>query len=482
LLGTIGGALGLIAGAYGINLLTVLGTGELPLGARVALDGRVAAVALLGSVLLGAAIAAPIIWFNLHRRLTIALQAESHGGTLSRAGQRLRQGFIVAQIALAFVLLAGAGLLGVSLRRVLAVSPGFQPEHVLSGQLALPGSRYRGVSSWLDFNERLLGELRKQPGVAFAAISTSTPFTPWAAADQSVVTVEGGAAQPGDSIRAHVCSGLVGDYWPALGIPLRAGRWLETSDQRSEQRVCVVDEAFAQRYWPRGDAIGRRLTQDATFKEAEAFTIVGVVGDVKTNELAEISALGAVYFPFRYNAESNIQVVVRTNLAPAALASVLRKTVQRIDPELPVDDIRPMQDRIDASLIQRRSSVVLSTLFAVAALTLAAIGTYGVLSYAVTQRRREFGIRLAVGAQRGDVLKLVLGGGFRLVVLGLALGLAGALALARLLSTHLFGVSAHDPGVFAGIALLLLAVTGVACLLPAFRATRVNPVETLRAE
>jgi ABC-type antimicrobial peptide transport system permease subunit len=164
------------------------------------------------------------------------------------------------------------------------------------------------------------------------------------------------------------------------------------------------------------------------------------------------------------------------------MASILRAAVQRIDPELPVDDIRPMQARIDDSLIQRRSSVVLSALFAAAALTLAAIGTYGVLSYAVAQRRREFGIRLAVGAQRSDVLKLVLGGGLRLVVLGIALGLAGSFALADVLNALLFGVSAQDPGVFAGIALLLLAVTSVACLLPAFRATRVNPVEALRAE
>jgi predicted permease len=448
----------------------------------VVFDSRVAAAAWLGSFLVGVALAVPIIWFNLHRRLALALQTGSHGGTIGRAAQRLRHGFIVAQIALAFVLLAGAGLLGVSLRRVLAVSPGFQPEHVLSGQLALPGSRYRNTSSRLDFHERLLGELRTQPGVTFAAISTSAPFTPRGNNNQSGITVEGFIPKPGNLQRVHPCTWLVGDYWQALGIPLRAGRLLEESDQRSEQRVCVVDEAFAQRYWPKGDAIGRRLTQDASFKDAEAFTIVGVVGDVKTSDLAETSALGAVYFPYRYNLMDSYTVIVRTSLAPVALASVLQKTVQRLDPELPVDDIRPMQDRIDASLIQRRSSALLTSLFAAAALTLAAIGTYGVLSYAVAQRRREFGIRMAIGAQRSDVLKLVLAGSLRLVALGVALGLAGSFALADVLDTLLFGVSAQDPGIFAGIALLLLAVTSVACLLPAFRATRVDPIEALRTE
>ena len=482
LLGGLGGTFGLIVGAFGINLLSILGTEALPLGAQVAFDDRVAATAWLGSLLVGIALAVPIIWFNLRQRLALALQSESRGGTVGRAANRLRHGFIVAQIALAFMLLAGAGLLGVSLRRVLAVSPGFQPEHVLSGQLTLPGNRYLNPSSRLAFVERLLGELRAQPGVTSAAITTTAPFTRSTDVNRSVITVEGGAAQPGHSLRAHLWSAIAGDYGPALGIPLRGGRWLDEADQRSRQRVCVVDEAFARRYWPQGDAIGRRLAKDATFKEAEAFTIVGIVGNVKANEFAETADQGALYFSYGSMANDTMNVVVCANGAPVALALVLRQTVQRIDPELPVDDIRPMQDRIDASLLQRRSSALLTSLFAAAALTLAAIGTYGVLSYAVTQRRREFGIRLAIGAQRSDVLKLVLAGGLRLVALGVALGLAGSFALADVLNTLLFGVSAQDPGVFAGIALLLLAVTGVACLLPAFRATQVNPVEALRAE
>ena len=482
LLGATGGSLGLIAGASGIDLLSALGTGELPLFAGVACDGRVAAAALLGSLLVGVALALPIIWFNLHNRLAFALQPGSHGATAGRAAQRLRKGFIVAQITLAFMLLAGAGLLGVSLRRVLAVSPGFQPEHVLSGQLSLPGSRYRDTSGLLAFNERLLAELRAQPGVVFAAISTFAPFTPRATANQAVVTVEGVVTKPGDSIRAHTCSWTMGDYWSALGIPLRAGRLLDEADQRGEQRVCVVDESFARHYWHGGGAIGHRLIKDATFKAAESFTVVGVVGDVKTSELAETSVLGAVYFPYRYNAESSIQVIVRTSLAPEALASVLQKTAGQIDPELPMDDIRPMQARIDASVFQRRSSVLLTSLFAAAALMLAAVGTYGVLSYAVAQRRREFGIRMAIGAQRADVLKLVLADGICFVALGLVLGLAGSVAVGRMLETLLFGVTPHDPRLFACIGLLLLAVTGLAYLLPAFRATRVNPVEALRAE
>ncbi len=482
LLGALGGTLGLIAAASGIDLLSVLGTSELPLGTRVACDGRVAAVAWLGSLVVSVALALPIIWLNLRNRLVVALQPGSYGGTASRAAQRLRQGFIVVQIALAFMLLAGAGLLGSSLRRVLAVSPGFQPEHVISGQLTLPASRYRDAQGLLAFNERLLGELRSLPGVSSAAISTSAPFTPRATGNRSVVTVEGAISKPGDSLRAHTCHWIVGDYWPTLGIPLMAGRLLEDADQRGEKRVCVVDESFARRYWPGSSALGRRLIKDATFKAAEAFTIVGVVGDVKTSELAETSALGAVYFPYRFDAESSIQLIARTSLPPEALGPILRKTVRQIDPELPVDDLRPMQARIDESLVQRRSSALLTSLFAAAALMLAAVGAYGVLSYAVAQRRREFGIRMAIGAQRSDVLKLVFADGIRIVALGLVFGVAGSLAIEQMLKTLLFGVTPHDPSLFAGVGLLLLAVTGVAFLLPAFRATRVNPIEALRAE
>ena len=450
LLGALGGTLGLCASAFGINLLSILGTEELPLGAQVAFDGRVAAVAWLGSLLVGVALAVPIIWFNLHQRLALALQTESRGGTVSHAAQHLRQGFIVAQIALAFMLLAGAGLLGVSLRRVLAVSPGFQPEHVLSGQLVLPVSRYRNNPSRLAFNERLLGELRAQPGVTFAAISTSAPFTSRATIHQSVITVEGVVAQPGESFRVHTCSWIAGDYWPALGIPLRASRLLDESDQYREQRVCVVDEAFAQRYWPKGDAIGHRLTEHSSFKEAEAFTIVGVVGDVKTNDLAETSALGAVYFPYPYNvAHDSIDVFIRTRLAPAALASVLQKTVQQLDPELPVDDIRTMQARIDASLIQRRSPALLAGIFASVALLLTAVGTYGVVAHAVTQRSREIGVRMALGALPQQVLAQFLGIGAKLLLAGLALGALGAWAVGRVMENFLFGVGAIHAGVLA---------------------------------
>src|SRR5581483_6713494 len=314
LLSILGGTVGIVAGAFGVDLLSILGTNGLPLGAQVTFDGRVAAVAWLGSLLVGAALAVPIIWFNLRQPVALALQSGSRGGTSGRAAQRLRQSFIVAQIALAFVLLAGAGLLGVSLHRVLAVSPGFQPEHVFAGRLSLPGNRYKDTTSRLDFEQRLLSELQAQPGVESVAATTAVPFTPEAVTNSSVVTVEGYAARPGDSIRAHRCFWINGDFGSTLGIPLRAGRWLEAADQSSRQRVCVVDEAFAQRYWPKGDAIGRRFTKDATFQEADNFTIVGVVGNVKTTELAETSPLGSIYFPYRYNANRTITIVVRTRL------------------------------------------------------------------------------------------------------------------------------------------------------------------------
>ncbi len=483
LLGAFGGTLGLCVSVFGINLLSILGTEELPLGAQVTFDGRVAAVAWFGSFLVGIVLAIPIIWFNLRQRLVLALRTECCGGTMSHAAQRLRHSFVVTQIALAFMLLMGAGLLCVSLRRVLAISPGFQPENVLSGHLVLPTSRYQNNPSRLAFSERLLGELHAQPGVTFASISTCAPFTSRATIHQSVVTVEGVVAQPGESLRAHTCSWVAGDYWRTLGIPLRAGRLLDKSDQQREQRVCVVDEAFAQRYWPQGNAIGHRLTEHSSFKEDEAFAIVGVVGDVKTNDLAETSALGAVYFPYRYNrAHDSIDVFICTRLAPAVLASVLQKTVHRLDPELPVDDIYTMQARIDASLIQRRSPALLAGIFASVALLLTAIGTYGVVAYAVTQRSREIGVRMALGAMPQQVLTHFLGVSAKLLLLGLFFGVPGAWVVGRAMEGFLFGVSSIHTGMLAGtISLIVLAVL-LACFFPARRASKIDPMKVLRYE
>ena len=264
-----GGLLGLVVGAWGIRLLEVLGADRLPLGAHIAFDGWLAAIGLAGAILLGVVIALPIAWFNLSSHLANALQSESRTGTISRAAQRLRHGFIVAQIALAFVLLAGAALLGLSLQKVMAVSPGFRADHVLTGQFTLPWGSYDG-SERVALLDRLLEAIGQQPGVAAAGTITNVPLS--GDNGKTAFTPKGYVPPPGESLHGHYSYGVDGDYFTALGIPLREGRFLTSADSHRAERVCVVDEDFARRYWPRNGGAARsgNACFRATIKTSES--------------------------------------------------------------------------------------------------------------------------------------------------------------------------------------------------------------------
>lgn len=476
----VGGVLGLLLGAGGIRLLSTLGTASLPLGASVAFDGRIAAVSLVAAVVVGALLAVPVIWLNLHARLGPSLQIETRGGTSSRAAQRLRHGFIVTQIALAFVLLSGAGLLGLSLKRVLETPAGFEAGSVLTGRIALPWKNYKDDASRLAFVERLLPALRALPGVTQVAINSNLPFS--GGGNDSAVTIEGQVLKGGEGIRAHYLAAATGEYWPAMGIPLVRGRFLEDADNQRQQRVCVVDQAFAERYWPGIDPIGRRLVTDVAWKEERATTVVGVVASVKQNELAEVAGHGAVYFPYANFTANSFVLVVRTSLPPASLAPTVQKAILQLDPELPIEDVRPMQVRIDESLIARRSPAILAGVFAGVALLLAAIGTYGVLAYAVTQRQREIGVRMALGALPQQVLAQFLRLGAKLLFAGIALGTLGAWGAGRAMQSVLVDVGSAREEIFALTAVVMGVVVLLATFLPSRRAARVSPMESLRAE
>jgi predicted permease len=479
LLAVIGGFLGLAVAAAGIRLLAVLGVDQLPLGANIAFDGRLALVAMLGAAVTGIIIAAPIAWFNLHAHLANALQSESRGGTSGHAAQRLRHGFIVAQLALAFVLLAGAGLLGLSLKRTMAVSPGFRPDHILTGQISLPWNNYRDWPPRLNFIGRLLEEVRRQPGVSAVGVINNVPFS--GKNVKSGITVKGYVLQPGDSLRAHYFYGVGGDVFEALGIPLREGRFVDNTD--SDSRVCVVDEDFARHYWPKGGAIGRRLFVGANEgDDATGFTVVGVVGAMKQAGLTEDQAQGAVYSPFKYRTDVNFFAVVRTSQRPESFGPALRGIVRTLDPELPVNDLRPMEVRIADSLLARRSSALLAGIFAAVALLLTAIGTYGVLAYAVAQRRREIGVRMALGALPVQIGWQFLQMGLRLLAIGTVVGAIGAGLAGQAMQSVLFNVPALPLGAFAGIGILLIVVSLLACWLPARRAAKVDPMVALRHE
>ena len=478
LLTVAGGLLGVVAGAWGTQLLQVLGANRLPLGAHIVFDGWLAAIGLIGAVVLGVVIAVPIAWFNLGSHLANALQSESRSGTINRATQRLRHGFIVAQIALAFVLLAGAALLGLSLKKVMAVSPGFRADHVLAGECTLTWQLAQDPVGIVD---RLLESIRQQPGIAAAGTITNIPLS--GDSGKTAITPKGYVPPPGQSVHGHYSYGVDGDYFTALGIPLREGRFLSSADSHRPERVCVVDEDLARRYWPNGGALGQQVFRGNESDEAKLFTIVGVVGAVKQAELTESQGQGAVYLPYAHRTgDSSVFVVARTSQRPEAFAETLRKLVRAAHPDLAIDNIRSMDTRVAESLIARRSPALLAGIFAGVALLLAAIGTYGVLSYAVAQRTREIGIRMALGAQRKQIGAQFLSLGLRLLVAGTILGLIGAWWAGRAMQSVLFDVPVLPLATLAGAALVMGAVSLVACLIPARRASRVDPVEALRTE
>jgi predicted permease len=484
MLTSVGGLVGLVVGAWGIRLLEVLGADRLPLGAHIAFDNSLALIGLISAIVLGIVIAAPIAWFNLNSHLANALQSESHAGTISRSAQRLRHGFIIAQIGLAFVLLAGAGLLGVSLKKVMAVSPGFQSDHVLTGEFTLPWQRDPNVR--VEMVDRLLELIRQQPGVTAAGIITNMPLS--GDNGKAAIAPEGYLPPAGQSLQGHYSYAVAGDYFAALGIPLREGRFLTSADSHRAERVCVVDEDFARRYWPNDSALGQRLAdgsdhlpESAATNGAKLFTIVGVVGAVKQAALTEPHGQGAVYFPF-YRENSYYFVITRTSQRPEAFAETLRKLVRAAAPELAIDNIRSMEMRVADSLIARRSPALLAGIFAGIALLLAAIGTYGVLSYAVAQRQREIGIRMAIGAQKKQIGLQFLSLGLRLFAAGTIVGLIGAWLAAKAMQSLLFDVPALPVVILLATTVIMTAVSLVACLLPARRASHVDPIVALRTE
>ena len=326
-----------------------------------------------------------------------------------------------------------------------------------------------------------MGELGHRPGVRSVGLANNIPFS--GANGKSAVAVVGHVLRPGESPRGHYAYGVGGDYFSAMGFSLRAGRFLTGADSRRAVRVCVVDEDFARYYWPYGSALGHRLFRGAEVgPDAEAFTVVGVVGSIKQSGLTDDAAQGAVYYPYIYRPDSDLFVAVRSAVQPDSLQTALRGAVRTIDPELAVIDIQSMEGRIAESLVDRRSPALLGGCFSGIALLLVAIGVYGVLSYAVTQRRREIGVRMALGATRRKLVWLVLREAMTMVVVGVVLGIPVAIGASRGLRTLLFEVTSVDPLSLLVTAFVLAFVAAFAAFVPARRATRVDPMVALRYE
>jgi predicted permease len=385
-------------------------------------------------------------------------------------------------VGIAFILLIGAGLMLKSFREVLEIEPGFQPEGVLAGYVPLPEARYPDQASQNEFTLELLRRIRAIPGVDDASLTTQLPFSGNNSA--SVITPEGYIPPAGESLLSPYQNWVGTDYFETMGIPLLEGRTFDSRDESGDQRVIIIDEWLANRYFTDGNAVGKRMLWGAVpgmegDLEENLFTIVGVVGAHRQNNLVESQYVGSYWFPLSQARRLFLTLVMRTDGNPSSLIEPAREVVAELDPEVPFFGARTLEDRIDESLLERRSPMLLLMIFAGVALFLAGVGIYGALAYSVTQRTREMGIRIAMGSGAGQVFGLVVGQGMRVVALGLILGGVGSLALVRLIRSLLYGVEPADPAVI-GLVGLLLAATGLAaCLLPARRATRIDPVEAL---
>lgn len=478
LLTIMGSLFGLLAAKAGVHLIRLLAADHLAAGATVMLDWRVAIVGFATALILGLLIALPITWFSVRVHLAGGMHVESRGSSTSRAAQRLRQSFVVAQIALALVLLSCAGLLGVSLKRILAVEPGFRGDHVIAGQLSLPWLHYSTWNARHAFYWKLLEQAQHEPGVRMAGLVTNVPLS--GEGGKSAATVVGHVRQPSEAPRGHYSYGVGGDYFTAMGFQLQAGRFLTQDDAERSARVCVVDEDFAREYWPGSDALGHRLFQGSSAgKDNDAFTVVGVIRPVRQAGLTDETAQGAVYYPVSLWDDSRLFLVLRTSAEPERFSPALMKLVRSADPELPMSDIRTMEMRVDDSVTAYRSAVWLAGIFSTIALLLTAVGTYGVMSFAVEQQRREIGLRMALGARPGDVARQFLLLALKLFVAGAVLGVIGVWSTGWLMESLLFHIPAFYPAAVAGALGSILLVSTMACLLPSLRASRVSPLEVM---
>ena len=401
-----------------------------------------------------------------------AMQGPQHHG--------LRAALVVGQVALSLVLLVGAGLLVRSFERVLATQPGFQPEHVLTASLSLPAAQYKQEQQVRDFYRDLVGRLEQLPGARAAGASTDLPLE---AGWNHLFTPEGSQPPPGAGLNLCYHSVILGNYLQTMGVPLLRGRYFTGQDKPGSTPALIVSESLAKRHWPGQDPIGKRLKWGPPESNDPWLTIVGVVGDVKQG------ALDAATMPHTYESYeqhgtpwSSLSVAARAAGDPASLASALRAAVWGLDRQLAVAQVRTMDQVISGSIAPRRFTLVLLAAFAALAVTLAAVGIYGLIAYSVAQRTHEIGIRMALGAQRGDVMRQVLGQGALLMGGGVGIGIVGALILTPSLASFLYGVRPTDPVTLAGVVAVLVAVALVATYVPARRATKVDPMVALRYE
>ncbi|HET7623326.1 MAG TPA: ABC transporter permease [Gemmatimonadaceae bacterium] len=479
LVALLGGALGLLVAVWGVSSLRAAQTTPIPRFDEAGVDGRVLAFTLvlcLGTGLLfGLAPALRLV----SGRTQGSLREGARGASGGIGVNQLRGALVLGEVALAMVLLVGAGLLIRSFNRLSNVDPGFDSHSVISAQIVLPRVRYAEGNSQLAFFDQLLQTTRAMPGVESVALTSDAPLS----GGGNYLSFEIAGRPPAAANTVQDAEVLVTgpDYFHTLRIPLRTGRTFTAQDDARATRAVVINSAMARRFWSNGDPIGARITLGDPADSSSWRTVVGVVGDVRQNALSD-EPYPQLFLPLTQTPQRAMLLLARTTGSPTSLAGPIRRAVTAIDPDLPVSDIRTLDERLDNSIAQPRVSMMLLGIFALMALVLAAVGIYGVLSYTVTQRTRELGIRMALGAESTSVMRLVVGQAMVPALVGVALGLVSAWGATRLMSSLLFGVSATDPVTFVAVALFLLAVAALASWIPARRATKVDPLIALRAE
>ena len=483
-LALMGGALGIAVAYGGVRLLSYLGAKDLPRGANIGMDpgalAFTAAIALITGMVFGGV---PLVHV-LRRDLNAVFRGSERTGTAARGAVWVRSVLVVCQFAFAFVLLMGAGLLTMSFARLLRVDPGFQPENVVTAQVALPRVRYGDDARARNFFAELLGRLSAIPGVRYAGATTYLPFS--GDNNSSVIGIVGRTLAPGENPPVPGRNTATPGYLQAMRIPLIEGRDISDADGPEAQKVVIIDQFLARKYFPKGDAIGARITNGIQVpgnpEKPDECTIVGVAGSVKTGNLAENNPVGQLYFSYKQYVPRSVHLVLRTERDNPQLIAASRRKLHQADPELPLYDVKSMPERLAASLSNQRAAMGLCLIFAGLAVLLAAVGIYGVLAYSVSQRTREFGIRVALGAGGRELVGMVVGQGLRMAAFGLAAGAAGAFALTRMMSALLFDVRPSDPAVFLAVAAVLGAVAAIASLIPSARAARIPAAVALRYE
>jgi predicted permease len=481
----IGGSLGLALGTWSLRLLEVFDHLQIPRIDEVRMDGQAMLLTLGLSLLVGLAVGVfPAVVANRHDLYAVFRGGGPTGTDSGRSagkGTPLRNTLVAAQVALAFMLLIGGGLLFTSLRNVLAVEPGFNTERLLVADMVLPDTRYEDDVARMEFVRAAQESIGALPGVRRVTVANQLPFS--GRRSNTVLSVEGRRRQQGESMAPFYQTAVTSGYFQTMGIPLRAGRDFRATDIDGSGEVALVDDRMAQFCWPDESPIGKRFTYDIPpTEEYEWVTIVGVVGSVVQNDLADLAPQGAFYRPYAQSSSAFLQLAVRTGSDPQNLLGPVREELRSLDPAVTIINGRSMNDSLGERLIPRRLPMLALNAFAGVALFLSAIGLYGVLAYSVSRRTKEIGVRIALGSSTGEIYRLVLSHGLTVVTSGLVIGIAGALAFTQLLTGFLFGVEPTDPVVYAAVALLTGTVALLACVVPVRRATRINPVEALNAE